>query len=175
METLRYPIGEFSFDAPATPAKRAGWIEHIRRAPAELRAAVTGLNDEQLDTPYREGGWTLRQVVHHLPDSHLNSYIRFRWALTEDRPTIKAYDEASWATLADAKTAPVELSLALLGALHERWIVLLNSLSEAEFERVFIHPESGHEIPLARNLALYAWHGKHHIAQIMSLRERMDW
>ena len=175
MDSLRYPVGKFSFDAPATLKKRADWIEAIRRAPADLRAAVTGLNDAQLDTPYREGGWTLRQVVHHVPDSHLNSYVRFRWALTEDKPTIKAYDEAAWARLPDAASAPVELSLALLGALHERWVVFFKALDETDFERVFVHPESGKSIKLGRNLALYAWHGHHHIAHITSLRERMDW
>ena len=175
MDSLRYPVGKFSFDAPATPEKRADWTEAIRRAPADLRAAVTGLNDTQLDTPYREGGWTVRQVVHHIPDSHLNSYVRFRWTLTEDKPTIKAYDEKAWADLPDAKTAPVELSLALLGALHERWVALLSELTEEEYARVFVHPASGKEISLGRNLALYAWHGQHHIAQLTSLRERMDW
>ena len=172
--TERYPIGKFTFDGH-DPAKRATWISDLRTAPAKLRGAVSGLSEAQLDTPYRVGGWTVRQVVHHLPDSHLNSYIRFRWAMTEDAPTIKAYDEARWAELPDAESAPVGLSLTLLEALHARWVVLLESLSEADYARHFVHPETGAEITLARNLALYSWHSRHHTAQITSLRERKGW
>ena len=139
-----------------------------------MRNAVAGLNDGQLDTPYREGGWTLRQVVHHVADSHMNSYIRFRLALTEDEPTIKPYDEAVWANLIDAKTAPVAPSLSLLEGLHHRWAVLLRSLSETDVQRKFVHPELG-TLTVDQYISLYAWHGKHHAAHITSLRERKAW
>ena len=141
----------------------------------QMRSAVAGLNEGQLETPYRAGGWTVRQVVHHVADSHLNSYIRFRWTLTEDTPTIKAYDETRWAELPDAKTAPVEVSLKLLESLHVRWVYLLETLDDEAFGRSFIHPETGEAISLERNLALYAWHGRHHCAHITSLRERKGW
>jgi len=132
------------------------------------------LNEAQLDTPYRDGGWTVRQVVHHVPDSHMNAYIRFRLALTEHEPVIKPYDEAAWAELVDAKSAPPEISLTLLDALHDRWVRLLRSMSDADFLKQFRHPELG-VVPLEKNLALYAWHGKHHVAHITRLRERMQW
>ena len=175
MTDLRYPIGKFSFEAPSTERQRKSWVREIAETPALLRQAVEGLDAEQLEAPYREGGWTVRQVVHHIPDSHLNSYIRFRWALTESSPIIKAYDEASWATLPDAKGADTDLSLDLLESLHARWVVFLKSLNHDDYKRVFVHPESGKEISLERNLALYAWHGKHHIAHITSLRKRRGW
>ena len=175
MTDLRYPIGKFGFEAPSTERQQGSWIKEIAETPALLRQAVEGLDAEQLETPYREGGWTVRQVVHHIPDSHLNSYIRFRWALTEKSPIIKAYDEASWADLPDAKGADINLSLGLLESLHARWVVFLKSLNDDDYKRVFIHPESGKEISLERNLALYAWHGKHHIAHITSLRKRRGW
>ena len=140
-----------------------------------MRAAVAGLNDKQLDTPYRPEGWTLRQVVHHVVDSHINSYIRFRWTLTEDHPTIKAYEQTSWAVLPDAQSAPVELSLQLLEALHARWIVLLRSIREEDWKKAYLHPETQKSVPLDINLALYAWHGKHHTAHIQKLRDRMQW
>ena len=149
-------------------------IQEIADTPANLRASVAGLSAEQLDTPYRPGGWTVRQVVHHVPDSHMNSYVRFRLALTEDEPTIKPYDESRWAELADSRTARIETSLALLESLHERWVLLLRSLSPADFRRQFRHPELG-VVSLEKNLALYAWHGRHHVAHITSLRERMGW
>jgi hypothetical protein len=139
-----------------------------------MRAAVEGLTNEQLDTPYRFGGWTVRQVVHHVPDSHLNSYVRFKLALTEDTPTIKPYDEAAWARLADTATVETETSLALLESLHDRWVRLLESMSDADFKRSFLHPELG-LARLDQNLALYAWHGKHHVAHITALRDRMGW
>jgi hypothetical protein len=139
-----------------------------------LRAAAAGLNEDQLSTPYRDGGWTLRQVIHHVPDSHMNAYIRFKLALTENAPTVKAYDEAAWAELADTRDTPIEVSLALLENLHERWVGLLRSMSEADFQKQFRHPDLG-LVPLERNLALYAWHGKHHVAHITSLRERRGW
>jgi uncharacterized damage-inducible protein DinB len=171
---LRYPIGPFQYDGPLTDEQRQHLIDHIEAAPGKLRAAVEGLSLEQLNTPYRPGGWTVRQVVHHLPDSHLNSYIRFRLALTEDEPTIKPYFEDRWAELDDARHAPIDISLALLEALHRRWILLLRSLSERDFARTFLHPELG-VVSLEKNVSLYAWHGRHHVAHITSLRERMGW
>jgi DinB superfamily len=171
---LRYPIGKFAFPDQVTTQERDKFVEQIAEAPAQMKAAVAGLSDEQLDTPYRPGGWTVRQVVHHVPDSHLNSYIRFRWALTEDAPAIKAYHEDRWAELSDARTAPVETSLVLLGSLHGRWINLLGSLTDDEWKRTFRHPELG-PVSLEKNAALYAWHGQHHVAHIRNLRDRMRW
>jgi hypothetical protein len=171
---LQYPVGRFAWPDAVSPADRRRYIDEIEQTPKNMRAAVTGLSDQQLDTPYRPDGWTVRQVVHHVPDSHLNSYLRFRLALTEDEPTIKPYDQGRWAELADARTAPVELSLVLLDSLHKRWVLLLRSLSAADCSRKFRHPELG-EVTLERNLALYAWHGRHHVAHITSLRERMAW
>ena len=171
---LRYPIGRFERPAAATAEDREGWIAALAAAPARLRAAVRGLDEAQLDTPYRPGGWTVRQVIHHVPDSHMNSYIRFRLALTEADPLIKPYDEAQWAGLHDARTLPVEVSLQLLEALHTRWVDLLRSLSPAEFDRTFRHPELG-QMTLYANLALYAWHGRHHEAHVTGLRERSGW
>jgi uncharacterized damage-inducible protein DinB len=170
----RYPIGKFHFPAEVTDNDRQLFIEQIAETPANLRAALEGLSEEQMDAPYRPGGWTVRQVVHHLPDSHLNSYVRFRLALTEDEPLIKAYYEDRWAELNDARTAPVEISLALLDALHVRWTELLRSLSKADLARTFRHPELG-PVRLEQNLALYAWHGRHHVAHITGLRHRMGW
>jgi hypothetical protein len=171
---LRYPIGQFQDAGPVTDEQRQRLIDQIAAAPTKLRAAVEGLSAQQLDTPYRPGGWTIRQVVHHLPDSHLNSYIRFRLALTEDEPTIKPYYENRWAELDDARHAPIDLSLALLEALHRRWVLLLRSLGPQDLARTFIHPELG-VVDLEKNLSLYAWHGRHHVAHITSLRERMGW
>lgn len=147
----------------------------IAAAPDQLRAAVAGLSPAQLDTPYRPNGWTVRQVVHHLPDSHLNAYTRIKLALTEEEPTIKPYEEARWAELPDARTGPVELSLALLEFLHQRWLLLLRNLAAADFARQFRHPEHGRMFALDEALALYAWHGEHHVAHITSLRRRMGW
>jgi uncharacterized damage-inducible protein DinB len=174
MPDLRYPIGRFDFKAEPDSAQRQSLIVQIEEAPARLREAIAGLTGEQLDTPYREGGWTVRQVVHHLPDSHLNSYVRFKLALTEDEPTIKPYMEDRWAELEDARSAPIEVSLALLESLHKRWVLLLRSLADADFARTFKHPEIG-LVPLEKNVALYAWHGRHHVAQIIALRERAGW
>jgi hypothetical protein len=171
---LSYPIGKFRWEGPDTAADRARRIDEIAAAPAALRKAVAGLDDAQLDTPYRPGGWTVRQVAHHVPDSHVNAYVRFKLAVTEDAPTIKPYDEAAWAELADVKTVPVATSLALLEALHERWAAFLRSLGEAEWARTFRHPELG-VVPLGKNVALYAWHGRHHVAHVTSLRARMSW
>jgi hypothetical protein len=157
-----------------TPERARECLAAIAETPAKLRAAVAGLTDQQLDTPYRPGGWTVRQVVHHVPDSHMNSYMRFRLALTEEQPAIKGYDEAAWAKLPDAQSAPVEISLSLLDTLHRRWVMLLESLTPEQWKRTFLHSELG-PVSLERNLALYAWHGKHHVAHITGLRERMGW
>jgi hypothetical protein len=171
---LRYPAGEFHFPKSVSADDLATFLDQIAETPARMRAAVAGLNDEQLDTPYRPGGWTVRQVVHHVPDSHMNSYVRYRLALTEDEPVIKPYDEKQWAELADARGLPAEPSLVLLESLHARWVPLLRSLSEKEWKRSFRHPELG-PVSLENNAALYAWHGRHHVAHITSLRERMGW
>ncbi len=171
----RFPIGKF--EMPATPlgdAQRAQSISDLADAPAALRRAVQGLSDRQLDTPYRDGGWTVRQLVHHLPDSHMNAYVRFKLALTEEEPAIKTYDEAKWAELDEARTGPIEMSLALLDALHVRWVVMLQSLAPDDLSRVFRHPQWG-AISLGRTLALYAWHGRHHVAHVTALRSRMTW
>jgi len=171
----RYPIGKYAPPQDVTPALRQQAISTIAEAPAKLRAAVKGLNDQQLNTPYREGGWTVRQVAHHVPDSHMNAYIRFKLALTEDLPLIKPYNEAKCAELGDVKGAPIEPSLALLENLHKRWVLLLSTLGPAEWSRKFRHPEHEKPLSLDDTLALYAWHGKHHVAHITSLREREGW
>jgi uncharacterized damage-inducible protein DinB len=170
LDDLRYPIGRFN---AATGGSRSDQIDTLRRLPERLRAAVAGLNDAQLDTPYREGGWTVRQLIHHVADSHANSYIRVKLALTEDNPTIKAYDEAAWAMLPDSRM-PIDISLAFTEAVHQRLVNLLESMSEAEYAKTFRHPERG-EVTLANNLAIYAWHSLHHTAHITRLRERMGW
>jgi DinB superfamily len=172
-EDLRFPIGKFEKNADVTTELRNRSIAEIAALPANIRAAVSGLSDQQLDTVYRDDGWTVRQVVHHIPDSHLNSYIRFKWALTEEKPVIKAYHEDRWAELGDSKM-PIENSLTLLESLHFRWIELLNSTSETDFAKVLVHPESG-EWSLSQMVTLYAWHGKHHTAHITRLRERNHW
>ena len=174
MPDMQYPIGKFEYPGPSSDEQRREWIANIAETPACLRAAVRGFSPEQLDTPYRPGGWTVRQVVHHVPDSHLNSYVRFRLALTEQEPTIKPYDEARWAELHDARSADIEMSLELLDALHRRWTCLLRSLSSEDWRRTFRHPEIG-LVSLEKNLALYSWHGRHHVAHITTLRERMRW
>src|SRR5580693_4175809 len=175
MDDLRYPVGDFTPPQSVTPEQRKSWIAEISQTPAKMRAALHGLSHEQLDTPYRPGGWTVRQVVHHVPDSHMNSYVRFKLALTEDLPLIKPYDEAKWAELGDVRTAPIEPSLALLENLHQRWVLLLRTLGPAEWSRKFRHPEWDKPMSLDDALALYAWHGKHHVAHITSLREREGW
>jgi len=170
----RYPIGKFNWSGSSTAEERSRFIDEIAAVPQLMRSAAAGLNSSQLDTPYRDGGWTVRQVVHHLPDSHMNSYIRFKLALTEHEPTIKPYNEAVWAELTDARTAPVEPSLNLLEGLHHRWTLLLRSLSGEDVKRKFYHPELG-VVTIEQYIALYAWHGKHHVAHITSLRERQGW
>ena len=171
---LRYPVGKFVGQEKTTTADRQQFIAQIAEAPTKLRAAVKGLSEQQLDTPYRDGGWTVRQLVHHLPDSHLNAYVRFKLAVTEDQPTIKTYEQQLWAELPDAKTGPIEPSLTLLDSLHQRWVLFLKSLSPADYARKLKHPEMG-EVVLDKYLAMYAWHGRHHVAHITSLRERMGW
>src|SRR5690348_4141462 len=173
MSDPRFPIGKFQYEGPPSDAQRQAFIADIANTPRALRGAVAWLSSQQLDTPYREGGWTVRQVVHHVPDSHMNSYVRFKLALTEDEPTIKPYDEARWAELTDSK-APVELSLQLLENLHKRWVLLLNSLTPSNWQRKFRHPERG-MMTLDENVQLYAWHGRHHVAHITALRQRNNW
>ena len=173
-DETRYPVGRFDAPVSISADRRAAWIADVRELPAQLSAAVHGLNDTQLDTPYREHGWTVRQVVHHVADSHMNSYIRFRWALTEDHPPIKTYEQGMWAGLPDACTAPVAISLTLLEALHARWILLLTAMTDADFARGLQHPELG-ELKLDWMLGLYAWHGRHHTAHIQGLRSRQNW
>ena len=174
MSDLRYPVGPFTFDRVGAADGRAASIRRIAEAPAMLREAISGLNDTQLDTPYRPGGWTVRQVVHHVPDSHLNAYCRFKLALTEQNPTIKPYDEGAWANLADTARTPPAVSVAMLEALHVRWVTLLESMTAADFERPLQHPDRG-AISLDWMLQLYAWHGRHHAAHVTSLRSREGW
>lgn len=173
MENLSYPIGKFTFDPDSTPQKRATFIRDIESLPARLSAAVAGLSASQMDTPYRDGGWTVRQVVHHLADSQINAFIRFKLGLTADSPRICAFDQDAWARTADS-AADVALSLAIIEGVHGRWVVLLRSLSPADFARTYLHPERGPE-PLERTLQLYAWHGNHHLAHITGLRQRKGW
>ncbi len=174
MEELRYPIGRFKPPRDANPETRRQWTEAIESAPAQLRAAVSGLSDQQLDTPYRPRGWTLRQVVHHVADSHLNSYIRMKLALTEQNPEIGTYQQDRWAELSDSRSGDLELSLPLLEALHRRWTAVLRSFGPATWAQSFRHPELG-QVSLDMSTALYAWPGTHHTAHIMSLRERRGW
>ena len=174
MHDLRYPIGKFEPRDRLTGEERRLMIEQIATAPLHMREAARGLTPAQLDTPYREGGWTIRQVVHHVPDSHLNAYCRFKLALTEDEPTVKTYKEGRWAELADSRDQDTETSLVLLESLHRRWVSLLKSLSPEDFARAFRHPDLG-LVTLEKSLALYSWHGKHHVAHITSLRQRMGW
>jgi uncharacterized damage-inducible protein DinB len=173
LDDLRFPVGRFSPPASTLPGIRVAHIQTLRMLPGVLRTAVAGLNDAQLDTPYREGGWTVRQVVHHVPDSHAMCYTRFKLALTEDWPTIKPYDEAAWANLADSKL-PIEVSLAMLEAVHGRWVALLESMTEEDFQKGFTHPERGSQ-KLVTTLALYDWHSRHHTAHITGLRARQGW
>jgi len=174
MTDLRYPIGKFSPQQELTDPERIMLIRQITETPANLREAVRNLTNEQLDTPYRPGGWTVRQVVHHVPDSHMNAYIRFKLGVTEQQPTVKPYKENMWAELVDGKSLAIEPSLTLLESLHQRWGAFLRSLSAEDFARTVIHPENG-VMSLDRVLQIYAWHGRHHIAHITSLRERMGW
>ena len=176
MNDLRYPIGRFTgLDGEVTPARRSAWITEIGDLPGQLRLAVTGLNDAQFNTPYRPDGWTVRQVVHHVPDSHLNAYVRCKLALTEDNPTIKPYEEARWAELPDTRETRIGVSLMLLEAVHRRWVILMRALADDQWSRTFVHPEHPKPLSLDWMLAQYAWHGKHHTAQVTRLREREGW
>jgi hypothetical protein len=174
MSDPRYPVGKFTYNNPPDEAQRKQMIGDIEQAPKALRAAIGGLSPQQIETPYRDGGWTVRQVVHHVPESHMNAYIRFKLALTEDSPTIKPYLEDRWAGTGEVKSTPLEVSLTLLDSLHDRWVRLLRSLKPEEWKRQFNHPEMG-AMPLEKNLALYAWHGRHHVAHVTELRKRMGW
>jgi hypothetical protein len=174
MTDLRYPIGKLAYDGPLTAAQKEDALNNIAQTPERLRAAVKGLSDAQLDTPYRPDGWTVRQVVHHVPDSHMNAYVRYKLALTENDPAIKTYAEDRWAELADTKATPIEVSLILLDSLHNRWVRLLRALGPEDWKRTFRHPELG-LVTLDKSLAIYSWHGRHHIAHITSLRTRESW
>lgn len=174
MSDPRYPIGKFTFNDPSTEAQRSNFIDDIERTPAALRAAIKNLSPQQIETPYRDGGWTVRQVIHHVPESHMNAYIRFKLALTEDDPTIKPYMEDRWAGTPDVHSTPLEVSLALMEPLHDRWVRLLRSLQPGDWKRTFRHPEMG-SLSLEKTLALYSWHGQHHAAHITELRKRMGW
>lgn len=171
MTDLRYPVGTLTSDPDITDGKRTAWIRQIAEAPTGLRAAVEGLTETQLDRPYRPDGWSVRQVVHHVPDSHMNAYVRFKWTLTEQNPTIKTYEEAAWANLADTRLTPIGTSLDLLDALHRRLVVLLESMKKEDFGRPLTHPASG-PMTADRLLQIYAWHGRHHVAHITALRAR---
>jgi hypothetical protein len=175
MDDLRYPIGKADLETPMTPERRRQAIAEVEAAPAALRNAIRGLSATQLETPYRPGGWTVRQVVHHVPDSHLNAYMRFKQALTEHFPVIMAYDEAKWAALPDVAAVPIDVSLNLLDSAHARWGAILRSMGPAEFARGYTHPEYKRRFTLDQGLALYAWHGRHHVAHITALRAREGW
>ena len=170
----RYPIGKFDRKITVTKEMRREFINTIESLPSQLRKEVENLSEQQLDTPYREDGWTIRQVVHHLPDSHINAYVRFKLALTEDNPAIKTYEEHLWAELPDSVKTPIDVSLNLLESLHARWAILLRSMTDEQFEKTFQHPEWGN-ITLSKTLALYAWHSKHHLAHITELKKKMGW
>jgi hypothetical protein len=167
-EQLKYPIGKFTPPAEYTKEAIAGFINDIKELPANLRKVAAILTEQQLETPYRPGGWTLRQVIHHLADSHMHSLIRFKWALTEDTPTIKPYDQDNWAKLPDSKL-PIEPSLVMLDSIHQKLGALFASFTDADWDRIFVHPETKANVPLKRNLAIYAWHGKHHLAHIYAV------
>ncbi|PYP81720.1 MAG: putative metal-dependent hydrolase [Gemmatimonadetes bacterium] len=172
-QDLRYPIGRSDMTTPLSAGERAQRIDDIAATPAQLRRAVAGLSDEQLDTPYRPGGWTVRQTVHHVGDSHMNAFVRFRLGLTEENPTIKPYDEQAWSELPDMRL-PIDVSLRLIDALHERWVHLLRSVPGAAFQRQIFHPENG-PMTLDAMVSLYSWHGRHHTAHIAGLRHRQGW
>ncbi len=172
MTDLRYPIGQFEHTGPVERTDRDRWIDDIAALPEAMRSAVVGISEDRLDTPYRPGGWTLRQVIHHVPDSHLNAYVRVKWTLTEDAPTITAYDEAAWAELADIRTTPIRTSLDLLESLHARWTMLLRHLTDDDWARTYVHPVSGPQ-RLDYTVGSYAWHGRHHLAHITTTLDRL--
>jgi hypothetical protein len=175
LEALQYPIGRLDWSIPEGARDRERWVRTIAETPLELRRVVAGLSDQQIDTPYRPGGWTVRQVVHHYADDHMNSYMRFKLALTEDAPTIKPYSEPAWGELPDARLGPIEPSLALLDALHLRWVAAWRALDEAQWQRTFFHPRRQNAITLEMLARVYDWHGRHHVAQVRALRERNGW
>ncbi|MFY0591126.1 YfiT family bacillithiol transferase [Roseivirga sp.] len=174
-ENLSYPIGPFVPPENISSAQIAVWIQEIEELPAKFHSAVSDLSAEQLNTPYRPEGWTVRQVIHHLPDSHIGSYCRFHWALTEDNPTIKAYDEKAWANLSYQNNVPIESSLGMLDHIHARWVVLLKNLSDGDLEKTYVHPEDGKSYILREVVGMYAWHGNHHLAHVVNLKKRMNW
>ena len=174
-EDLRYPVGKFAMPEKWAETDIAAWRKDLAELPTKIRAAVSGLTEVQLDTPYRDGGWTVRQTVHHVADSHLNAYCRFRLALTEDQPTIKTYEEALWAELADARTAPLAPSLGILDGVHARLTMLIDAIPSVQWQRGFVHPEHGHTMTIAQLAALYSWHSRHHVAHIQNLRTRSGW
>jgi hypothetical protein len=173
-DDVRYPVGACEWPADITGEEKRRHLLDIAELPAKLREAVAGVAPQHLDIPYREGGWTIRQIVHHIPDSHMNSYVRFKLALTEDQPIIKPYDEKLWAEMAEARTAPIEMSLAMVDALHGRWSLMLQNMTDADFERSIIHSEIG-ALKLKSMVAGYGWHCRHHVAQIVATRRRMGW
>ncbi|HEY9178274.1 MAG TPA: putative metal-dependent hydrolase [Flavipsychrobacter sp.] len=175
LEQVKYPIGRYEAPARYTQAEINGWISAIEAMPSWLDPCIENLDEAQLEVPYRDGGWNSRQVIHHIADSHMNAYIRLKLALTEDDPAIKPYDENKWAVLADVETVPVNVSITLLHALHRRWAAQLRSMSDEDWKRTYFHPEQNKSIPIWQMTALYAWHGRHHMEQIRSLRERMGW
>ena len=174
MDNLRYPIGKYIVQ-PFTDILLQQWLNDIKFLPLHLENAILNLDDMQLETPYREGGWTIKQVVHHVADSHMNAYIRFKLGLTEDKPVIKPYDESAWAEMIDTKKIPINVSLTLLHALHVRWLEILKNMSGSDLEKTVIHPEHKKEMTIWELLGMYAWHGKHHVAHITGLRARMNW
>jgi len=175
LKKLQYPIGHFECPSKITKQHINNWIADLERFPIKLEALVKHLNQHQLDTPYRPGGWTIRQTVHHISDSHHHSYTRFKWALTEDKPVIKAYDEKLWAELEDSKTDPIQMSLEHIKAIHYKLVNLLKKLSDKDFEKSFVHPETNSEVFLSYNVGNYAWHGEHHYAQIENVLKEKGW
>ena len=173
-DDLRYPVGKY-LPLPFSHKQKEEWLLDLKFLPSELELAVQNLDAHQLETPYREDGWTVQQLVHHVADSHINAYVRFKLALTEENPTIRPYEQDDWVKLNDVKTVPINVSLTLLHALHQRWLAMVENLSEDEWERTVFHPEHKKQISLWELLGMYAWHGKHHVAHITSLRERHGW
>jgi len=170
MEVPQYPVGQYNSQEDDQPSRREALIGVIEKAPQALREAVKGLSDAQLDTKYKN--WSIRQIAHHLADSHVNSYIRFKWALTEDKPTIKVYDDGKWAELSDSKGGPIDAALAMLEGVHKQWVVLLRSMTDEQFKRIYVYPSNNREMTLSNALGIYAWHGRHHTGQIIWMREQ---
>ncbi|NVK52585.1 MAG: putative metal-dependent hydrolase [Flavobacteriaceae bacterium] len=175
LEQLKYPIGKVQLPTEITKENIQNWIQTIEYFPKKIEALVRNLSDEQLETPYRKGGWTIRQTVHHCGDSHVNSYIRFKWTLTENQPTIKPYFEERWAEIFDTKNAPIALAINFIYAVHAKWVYLLKGLTDDDLNKTFIHPESGDTVSLKKNIAIYAWHCNHHYAHIENLLKRKNW